>query len=515
MNQTIFKQAGFKGTTCRCVATVIAAAAGIFIGQPAEAKITLPEIFSDNMVLQCSGEAAIWGWAAPESTVSLKASWLKEMVTVKAGEDGKWKASLRTGAPSYSQNSLEISEKGGIKEKSSKYGDSIVIRNILLGEVWFCSGQSNMEMPLAGFGGCPVEGCNEAIAEAGSYPGIRFVKVVKTGAKTPQDTVAGRWQVCNANNAQAFSAMGYFFAVRLTRSLGVPVGIIDCSWSGTPIESWLPESVVVNYPDVDFSIVRNIKPGEPWKWHSPSINYNGMVHPLAGYTIKGFTWYQGESNVRNYSTYAERLEKMAEVWRTDWGQGELPFLIVEIAPYFYPDDKENKDNEACGGGTMNARLVEAQHKAAAAIPNSGIICTNDLVNQDESLQVHPSRKKEVGDRLAYMALNKAYNLKGVAGEGPSFKEVKFTDGSAEIFFDHTENGLTAPPEGISGFEVAGADKVFHPAKAEISKSRRSVIVKSEEVAEPVAVRYCFRNFLIGSLSNSRSLPAYPFRTDSW
>jgi sialate O-acetylesterase len=469
------------------------------------AKLVIPQIFSDNMVLQCNAKASIWGWADPKSTVTLKASWLKQTISVRCDKDGKWKTVINTLAPSYSPNTLTISEKGS---------DKAVIGNILFGEVWFCSGQSNMEMPVSGFGGCPVEGCNEAIAEAGAYPGIRIVKIPKTGAKTPQDTVAGKWLECNADNAPQFSALGYFFARRLSRSLNIPIGIIDCSWGGTTIEGWLPEEEVVKYPDIDFNIVKNLKPGAPWRWHSPSINYNGMVHPLAGYTVKGFTWYQGESNVRDSRYYGERLERLASIWRSDWGEGDIPFLVVEIAPYIYPDDKGNAGNEASGGGTMNAKLIEQQHIAVANIPNSGIISTNDLIYPYEIRQVHPSRKQEVGDRLAYLALNKAYGLKGIACEGPTVKEVKY-DSTVVLIFDHVEACLKVKGQELNGFELAGADKVFHPAKASVNKDNKSVTVSSQEVAAPVAVRYCFRNFLIGNLFNSRDLPAAPFRTDNW
>ena len=479
----------------------------IFQSGEISAKLSIPQIFSDNMVLQCETEAAIWGWASPSGTVTLKGSWMKRPVTVQAGKDGKWKTTLRTLAPSYSPNTLAICEKGG---------DKIVIGNILFGEVWFCSGQSNMEMPMSGFGGCPVEKCNEAIADAGAYPGIRMVKIPKTGAKTPQDTVAGKWKECNPDNAPDFSATAYFFAIRLNRSLGVPVGIINCSWGGTPVESWLPERVVADYPDIDFGIVRNLKPDAPWKWHSPSIIFNGMVHPLAGYAIKGFAWYQGESNVRDSRNYAERLKTMASIWRSEWGEGDIPFYIVEIAPYIYPNDKGNVGNEAVGGGIMNALLIEQQHKAASGIPNSGIICTNDLVYASERLQVHPSRKKDLGDRLAYLALNKAYGLTGIACEGPSLKKVEYPGNSTAILsFDHVEACLKTEGNALEGFEVAGADKLFHPAKAVIGKDNKSVTVNSENVPEPVAVRYCFRNFLIGNLYNSRDLPAAPFRTDNW
>lgn len=433
------------------------------------AGIRLPEIIGDNMVLQQQTKVNIWGTASAGATVTVIPGWSGQAYTAKANAAGRWSVSVSTPEASMEPQTLTISENGS---------PAITLRNILIGEVWFCSGQSNMEMPLEGFWDCPVEGSAEEIALSGRMTGIRMATVPKTAADTPQETVPGRWAVCSPGSARWFSATAYHFSKMLNSVLGVPVGIINCSWGGRPIEGWIP--------------------GEA----EPEM-YNGMLYPLHRYTVKGFCWYQGESNVGHHKAYADRLETMVKAWRDLWGQGELPFYIVEIAPYLYEGD-----------GTSGARLREAQFKASREIPSSGIVCTNDLVYPYEDTQIHPCRKEEVGQRLAYMALNRTYGYTDILCEGPVYREMRIEGDEVLLFFDNDDSGFS-PWYGISGFEIAGEDRVFHPAEARVLPGEKCIAVKSPAVQVPVAVRYCFRDFCPGNLTGSRNLPAYPFRTDNW
>ncbi|MCI1640340.1 MAG: sialate O-acetylesterase [Bacteroidales bacterium] len=466
----------------------------------ATAEIRLPDILGSGMVLQENATVNLWGTAEPGAIVMIRPSWQQE-ISVSAGKDGKWKTGIKTLEPSYKKYSITFREKGC---------KDIILKNILFGEVWLCSGQSNMEMPLNGFINCPVEESNEAIADAGNHPGIRFVTIPKTGYTTLQDTVGGKWVESNPDNAQWFGAAAYFFALRLNETLGIPVGIINCSWGGTSLEGWLPENIVGTYKDMDPGEKLAVTPDSPgkWDWTTPCVMYNGMLYPLRNYTVKGFVWYQGESNVSRYGNYAGRLYTLARLWRSDWKEGDIPFFIVELPPYSYGSD-----------GTLGARLREAQHKAAETIPNSGLVCTNDLVYPYEKDQIHPCRKREVGDRIAFMVLNRTYGIKSIACEGPVYKSMsvmvnKSGKRSMEVFFRNSGNGFS-PHTVLEGFEIAGKDKIFHPAKAKVDTGKESIIVWSDDVPYPVAVRYCFRDFQPGNLKGGRNLPAVPFRTDDW
>lgn len=497
-----------------------------------DAKLVLPEIFSDNMVLQCRSAANIWGWASPNAKVTIKSSWNSKPISTLANADGYWVAAIPTGEPGFEKQTLSISEKGG---------NTLSLSNILLGEVWFAGGQSNMEMPLEGYGNCPTKGGSEEIAISGSYEGIRFCKVPITVSAEPQQSVPGKWMESNSNNAVRFSATGFFFAKHLYRTLNIPIGIIDCCRGGSSVESWMPHSQLQKYSDIAIDQLLN----SPKSWNSSSaeIFYNAMLHPVAGYSSKGFIWYQGEANVGK-PDYALRLKTMTEIWRSEWAERnsankteEMPFYIVEIAPWFGYSPEDD------GRGISGALLREQQLKASKIIPNSGFVSTNDLVYPYETNQIHPCQKEEVGTRLAYLALNRTYGYREIACESPEFssmrilpasefKNVRHTaeDGTriepgkalgkcVEITFAYTEGrdpwfgGGLSPWHGIEGFEVAGEDRVFHSATAVLEG--RKVITWSDEVPEPVAVRYGFRDWLPGNLKNGRGLPLIPFRTDNW
>lgn len=464
------------------------------VAAAAEAKVWLPEILGDNMVLQQQTEVKLWGKAAPDSEVTVATSWDRHKSRIRSASDGSWEISVPTPAAGYEPQSLTISDKES----------SVTIKDILIGEVWYCSGQSNMEMPLGGFWNCPVEDANAAIATAGKYKGIRVVTIPKTAALEPKENVSAKWLKSTIGDAPQFSATAYFFARVLSGALDVPVGIIVCSWGGSKVEGWLPEDVVRGYGEFDFEKEYSQTVEYDWQWHyyTPCIMYNAMYHPIRKYTVKGFLWYQGESNVGRHNDYTGRFATMTDIWRQNQGGEEKPVFLVELAPYQYGDD------------ISGPLFREMQHRIPATVRNCGVVCTNDLVYPDELQQIHPRMKKPVGERLAYMALNKAYGYQAVGCEGPSYRSMEVKGNVAELSFDNASEGFT-PWNGLEGFEIAGEDRIFYPATAHLDTDKKTILVSAPEVPAPAAVRYCFHDFMPGNVIGMRSLPLVPFRTDCW
>lgn len=459
----------------------------------ADAKIELPDIVGDNMVVQQNSDARLWGWATPGSLVTVTGSWdPSKRVTATTGANGRWDAFLPTPSASFTPYSIEIAGDGSV----------ITLSNVAVGEVWFCSGQSNMEMPLKGFWTQPVEGAVEAIAYSGKYPGIRMAKVPKSKAYTPQDKVACPWKVSNPENAYDFSALAYFFARSLTDILNVPVGIIDCSYGGSKVEGWQSREQIGNYPE--WNIDKEAADTTMQDYERINIMYNSMLHPLIGYTIKGFLWNQGESNVGREDTYHLHLKDMVGDWREKWGLGELPFYFVEIPGWDYG----NPD------GNNAAFFRESQHKAALIIPSSDIVCTSDLVYPYEVNDIHARKKKEIGERLAFMAAGKTYGIKGMPTGYPTFKSMTVEGDKAILSFNNAWEGFT-PNKELEGFEAAGADKVFYPAAARENPRTLNIEVTCPQAGRIEAVRYNFKNFAVGKVFNVLGLPLVPFRTDDW
>ncbi len=464
----------------------------------AEAKVVLPDILSDNMVLQHSTNVNLWGKAAPDNIVQIKLTWCDTTYVCKSDSYGNWIVKVPTKEPTYEPQQVTVIDKDG----------EVTISNILLGEVWFCSGQSNMEMTLNGYDNCPTEHGAELIATSGKWKGIRVVKIPHTPSLVPLEESPGKWKVSGPKDAPGFTAVGYTFAQMLNSAMDVPVGIIDSSWGGSRVEGWSSEKTLSAYPDVNLEeTFKDYDPaGTNWKWSNqhPMIMFNGMVHPFRNYTIKGFLWYQGCDNVGHADTYADRLYNMVKEWRGLWDEGDIPFYIVEITPYAAYK----------GDGTAAALLRESQFKASRMIPNSGIVCTNDLIYPYETHQIHPCKKQEIGQRLAYLALNKTYGYEDIIYEGLIYKEMNVVDGNVEVSFYNDKIGSGYWGD-LVGFELAGEDKVFYPAEAHFMRYTRKVVVHSDSVPAPVAVRYCFKDFCIGNLTGGAFLPAFPFRSDEW
>lgn len=460
---------------------------------PLEAKVELPDIMSSNAVLQQNSEARLWGWAKPGKDVTVTTSWDgKQYIVTPDKKTGRWEVKVATPGASFTPYDIVFDDGEGIEK----------IDNILIGEVWFCSGQSNMEMPLRGFGIQPIEGASQAIAYSGKYPGIRMANVPKRASYTPQEKVEGKWKVSSPENAGEFSALAYFFAQSLTDMLNVPVGIINCAYGGSKVEGWMPKWKLDTYPGWDMDAEEK-DPGIN-EYERIGVMYNAMLKPVQPYTIKGFLWNQGESNVGRHNEYPQHQKDMVEIWREEWGQGELPFYFVELPGWKYGD----------GEGTSAALFRECQHKAAEITPNSGIVSTTDLVYPYELEDIHARKKKEIGERLAFMAADRTYGIKGVPSQYPAFKEVELAGDKAVLTFSDPYNGLNPNME-LPGFEVAGEDRVFYPATATEDWNTFKVTVSSDKVKDIKSVRYCFKNFAIGQLKNMLGLPLIPFRTDNW
>ena len=466
----------------------------------AQAKVTLPYVMGNNMILQQQTEARLWGKTTAKE-VKVTTSWDNEVYTAKASKNGDFIVKVKTPKASYTPLSITFDD-----------GDRLTLSNILSGEVWVCAGQSNMEMPVKGFGNCPVEGYNDAVVTANEYKGVHYVKIPSVMRVEPQwNSEPTEWKEVSPQTVGEASATGYFFAQVLNKTLDVPIGLIMANKGGTRVESWLTKENLKKYTKepTDSAGIVAFKP--EWDYHRAMLWGNGTFNPILNYTVRGIIYYQGCSNVGDPGDqYSERMKILVDQWRGQFGLGEIPFYFVEIAPYHY--DNVNADN--------GARLREQQYKASQIIPNSGLVCTNDLVYPYEPAQIHPAQKKPVGQRLAYLALNKTYGLTAVGCMSPSFKDMRVTGDIVDI---HLANDLGAISrfEDIQGFELAGEDRVFHPAKAEHFWQPgggywdETIRLTSPEVKKPVAIRYCFKNFQIGNLKNAAGLPLFPFRTDNW
>lgn len=464
-----------------------------------QAKVKLPHILSDNMILQQNSEVRLWGWDKPGTQVEVSVSWSAQKYASKTGKDGKWTVSVKTPAASYTPLSVTFDD-----------GEKTKLNGILSGEVWVCVGQSNMEMPVKGFGNCPVENYNKVVVDANNYRGIHYVKIPSVMSMKPLDDANCEWKVVSPETVGEASATGYFFAQVVNKALNIPVGLVMANKGGSRVESWLDRDYLkknTQEPLDTNSIVKKFS----WDYHRPLVWGNGTFHPILNYTIKGILFYQGCSNVGDPAgQYTKRLADLVAQWRRDFKQGDVPFYFVEIAPYHY--DNIN--------GDWGAKLREQQFNAAKIIPNSGIISTNDCVYPYEKEQIHPAQKQKVGERLAFLALNKTYGMKSVIGEGMTFKEMKIKNDTICVHFDNTF-GAYNRFDNIEGFEIAGEDKVFHPATARHfwqpgnDTWNECITVVSPEVKKPVALRYCFKNFQLGNMANAGGLPLFPFRTDNW
>lgn len=463
----------------------------LFLQQTAFTQLRLASLFTDNMVLQQQTKAAIWGWTTPGKNISIKPSWNKKTAAAKADANGKWKLFVETPTA------------GGPYEISISGDQIVTVKNVMVGEVWLCAGQSNMEMPMKGFKGQPITGSNEAILHS-TNKNIRVYTVPRGAFTTPQEnSKPSEWKEAAPEAISNFSATAYYFGKDLQALLNVPIGLINVSYGGSPVESWMDANTLAAFPDINIPAkTDSIKVPN----RTSTALYNGMLHPVIGYGIKGMIWYQGESNYDRPDQYEKLFPTAVQQWRREWRLGDFPFYFAQIAPYNYAQLPPYN----AGGKYNSAYLRDAQRKSVNVLPNSAMAVLMDV---GEEGSIHPAHKKEAGQRLALLALAKTYGGKGFGAESPAYDTLLVANGIAEVRFTNAPNWLTSYGKELCLFEVAGKDKQFYPAKAVIYRS--SVMVSSPMVKEPVAVRYAFRDFTTGELFSTEGLPVSSFRTDNW
>jgi sialate O-acetylesterase len=455
---------------------IIAFVLFLMLSHSAFSNVTLPNVFSDNMVLQRNTEVTIWGWANPQEEVVVTPSWNNEEYKINASNQAKWEIKIPT------------PKEGGPYTISIKGYDEIVLKNILIGEVWICSGQSNMEMS-ASWG---IENGDEVVKNAAN-PNIRFFSIPKLTATSPQNNVSGNWAECTPETMKYFSAAGYFFAKRLQEDLkNVPIGLIGSNWGGTPAEIWTPEEVIQN--DAVLLESAKTRKEESYGPNQPGRAFNAMIYPLVGFKIAGVIWYQGESNVGS-PVYDKTFSALITSWRKLWNY-EFPFYYVQIAPYQYGENH-------FGG----VEIRNAQRKVLQEVPNTGMAVTSDISPIDD---IHPKDKKSVGTRLANLALVNTYKTNTDLVNGPLYKAIEIDNNKVSVYFDYAD-GLYCKDKKTNQFEIAGADNVFYEADASIKNN--VVILKSKKVLHPVKVRFAWNNTAQSDLFNKANLPASSFITE--
>lgn len=480
------------------------------------ADVRLPGLFSDHMVLQQGQPVTVWGWADSDEAVTVSFR-NRTVSTVAAG--GKWRVQLprqKAGGP----HALVVQGRNRVE-----------IQDVLVGEVWICSGQSNMEWPLnRSFEPQPD-------VDAATLPQLRLFTVPKLRAQEPVDDVKAAWQLCTPASVPGFSAVGFYFGRDLQAARGVPVGLIHTSWGGSPAEVWMRQEVLERnprfkreildpYPEQERKFQAELAAwekesadlkaqgkeqtrGRPWNSWRPSELYNGMIAPLIPFGVRGAIWYQGESNAGRAHQYRSLFPNLIQNWRDDWGLPDLTFLAVQLAPWDRNQKRSPEEITARPVDSDWAELREAQLITAQTLKSVGLAVITDVGDKDD---IHPARKQPVGARLALLARSLAYGERLVAS-GPVFKRLKVKQSDAILSFDHTGGGLEARGGKLRGFAIAGEDQKFMWADARIEG--KTVVVSHPLVSRPVAVRYGWADYPVVNLFNREGLPATPFRTDDF
>lgn len=446
----------------------------LFVAQLSLANVTLPALFSDHMVLQQHDEVRFWGWANPNEPIKIQPSWTDEVYQTITNNLAHWELKIQT--PAYGAP-FSITIEGY---------NSITLNDVLIGEVWLCSGQSNMEMS-ASWG---IK--NEDAVENAYRPNIRFFNVPKLTATAPQLDLPATWEICTPEVMKNSSALAYFFATRLQEVSGdVPIGLLVSAWGGTPAEVWIPEDTILE--DTTLSNAAKMLSPSEWGPTTPGSAYNAMIYPLADFTISGALWYQGESNVGSL-VYDQTLSTLITSWRTQW-QHVFPFYIVQIAPY--------DDGHKHFGGV---EIRNAQRKVAHTIENSAMVVTSDISTVDD---IHPKDKKSVGTRLANLALKHHYKYLEDLVEMPEIKDIEFQGNKAIIHFINAEGLYLKSDDSL--FELAGDDRVFYPSKAKLKDE--DLHLTSKLVKIPKYVRFAWGNSLQSNVFNAAHLPLSSFTTE--
>lgn len=441
------------------------------------AQLRLPAIFGDHMVFQRNSQAPIWGWSHPGADVTVKAGWNNEEVKTKASNTGAWKAVLSTPAA------------GGPYAISITSGSTLTLDDVMVGEVWICSGQSNMEWSM----NASADGKEDK--STANFANIRLFHAPKAGADYPQVMGEGDWKATTPKTVAGFSAVGYYFGRRLHQELDIPIGLINVSWGGTPAEVWIPEDLIMN--DSELAAANN-KLREDSRWpKKPGVVYNAMIHPLMPFAIAGAIWYQGEGNTAAPLVYKDMMQQLIKGWRSGFNK-DFPFYYVQIAPFNY-------------GDVETGTLIREQQVKMLEIPGTGMVVVSDHV--EDVKDIHPRYKKPVGERLANLALTETYGKTGIASKSPVYKSMAIEKNRIRISFDNIPNGLMSKGKEVTEFLIAGEDGKFVPARAKIDGS--TVVVSSRDVKQPVAVRFGWPNNSIPNLYSKEGLPVSCFRTDEW
>ena len=461
-------------------------------------NLRVAHIFSDHMVLQRNTQAPVWGWGEPGAKVTVTTNWNLRKIETKVAADGTWRVNVDTGKSKLGKGNTMLIKSG--KEE-------IFLKDILFGEVWICAGQSNMQMPVGGFGFQEVEGAREAILAAASYADRIRVFDIRTPLcpDGPVDDVDAEWKLASAGVCAGTSAVAWFFATALASNLDVPVGIIVNPWGGSRIEPWMTrESIAASgISEEEQAFIDNLRETSPYPQMPVGI-WNGRMAPIAGYAAKGFLWYQGCANI-GQECYDKLQTAMVKLWRDAWGNQDMPFIFTLLAPYEHGDVN----------GRARPHFVEVQLRSVKTTPDSYAVCTETIGSKST---IHPPKKKEVGDMMALRALQSVYGQElGFDIELPELQSVEYLeDGRAKVTLTHVWSNLQSiSARDIVGFELAGEDRVFHLAEAEVDWDGQTVFVKCADVPKPVAVRYAFRNWMGADMQTSMGIPVPPFRTDDW
>lgn len=487
------------------------------------AEVELPALVGSNMVLQQNEKVVFWGWAMAGEKVSVKAEWMKKTIVTTTTANGEWKLTVKT------------PEAGGPYTIKVKGENEITLSNVLIGDVWICSGQSNMHMPVGRTENnwrTGVLNASEEIENA-DYPNIRLFTVDRITSDTLLNDVQGEWLTCNPESIYEFSAVGYFFGREIHQTQQIPIGLINCTWGGTTVEAWMKKSVLekdddfkpilsrfeqqcIDYPEsikqfrIDYKqwqsdrdslkeIGKKVRsaprqPIGPGSNKAPNLIYNGMVYPMLNCKIKGVIWYQGENNARRAYQYRTLFPAMIKNWRNDFNSGNFPFYFVQIAPH----------------RSQNPEIREAQLMTFQSVKKTGITVITDA---GDSTNIHPLNKQVVGHRLSLWARANTYKEKDLIYSGPMYQSMKVDDNIAVLSFNYIGSGLVCKGDNLSHFTVCGADSVFVPAEAVIYGDK--VIVSAPNVDKPLSVRFGWEYIPMPNFFNKEGLPASPFRTDDW
>jgi sialate O-acetylesterase len=456
-----------------------------------DAGLQLPAIFASGMVLQQEDTVTIRGRSGTYDNVLVEVGWDETTYKAVAGPEGNWSVRVATPAASFNPYRMVVTSNS----------ETIILEDILIGDVWLVSGQSNMHVSFRGFINQPVNRAQEFLLQS-NVNGIRLFKVEEGSSLVECDTIDGSWKYAKINNVIDFSAVGFVFGKTVYDYINIPIGLVQCTQNGSRAEAWLDKKSLREFGGFELD---NIVIKSGLGTSRPTLQYNSMLNPLLPLRVKGVVWYQGEANVSQPEVYKNLFPFLIEKWREYFDHEDMPFYYVQIAPFSYD----------FAPGLESQYLREVQLNTMKRIENVGMAVTLDVGSKDK---IHPPEKEIVGKRLAYWALNKTYGITSISCRGPEYKSMEIKEGKINLKFEYAPGGLSTFGKKLTGFEVAGSDQVYYKAKAmiETEKGWEGVVhVWSEKVPHPVAVRYGFTNYIDGSLYNTQGLPASSFRTDNW